>query len=92
MQRIKFMYRQFLREPWWFKITVPITLLLSILLSSSLVPDNGYYQGGAKLAAAIFFCSCGINMRRSLRIAAIFFVLAVICIYLSWDGFDLASL
>ena len=92
MQPIKFMYKQFLKEPLWFKILIPTTLLISIIFSSSFFSNNGYYQSGAKLAAAIFLCAYGIKMRRNPRISAIFFVLVVICIYLSWSSFKLARL
>lgn len=92
MPWIKFMYRQFLKEPLWFKILVSTTLLISIIFSNSFFSDNAYYQSCAKLAAAIFFCAYGIRMRRNLQISVIFFVLAVTCIYLSWHNFELARL
>jgi len=85
------MYRQFLREPLWFRLLIPTTLLISILFSSSFF-SSGYYQSGAKLAAAIFFCSYGIKMRRNLRISVLFFALTLLCIYLSYDSFRLASI
>lgn len=88
MPMIKFMYKQFLREPLWFKLLILTTLLISIIFSSSPFSSSGYYQGSAKLAAAIFFVTYGIKMRRNTRISAIFFVLAVLCIYLSWGSFD----
>ncbi|KIL35371.1 hypothetical protein SD71_13685 [Cohnella kolymensis] len=92
MQRIKFMYRQFLREPLWFKLLISTTLLISIICSSSLFSDNEYYQSIAKLAAAIFFCTYGFKMRRNLQISVIFFAMAVLCFYLSWHNFELARL
>lgn len=92
MQRITFMFKLFLKEPVWFKILISTTLLISIIFSSSLFSNNAYYQSCAKLAAAIFFCSYGIKMRRNLRISVIFFAVAVLCIYLSYDSFKLARL
>lgn len=55
MQRIKFMYRQFLSEPLWFKILISTTFIISIIVSSSFFSDYVYYQSYAKLAAAIIF-------------------------------------
>jgi hypothetical protein len=92
MQRIRFMFKQFLKEPLWFKILIPTTLLISIIFSSSYFSDNGYYESSAKLAAAVFLGAYGIKMRRNRQISALFFVLVVICIYLSWDSFQLARL
>ena len=89
MQRIKFMYKHYLSQPLWFKILTLSTFLISILFSSS---NNGYYQSGAKLAAAIFFCAYGINMRKNKKVSTIFFALMVICIYLSWSSLKLARL
>ncbi|MGF7046782.1 hypothetical protein J2T13_001280 [Paenibacillus sp. DS2015] len=91
MQQIKFMYKQFLREPLWFKLLILTTLLISIIFSSSSFSNNGYYQSGAKLAAAIFLCAYGIKMRRNPKIAAIFFILVAICIYLIWVNLKLAG-
>lgn len=87
MQRITFMYRQFLREPLWFKLLISLTLLTTILFSSSLFSNHAYSQSIAKLAAAIFFCSYGIKMRRNVQLSVIFFALAALCIYLSWHYF-----
>ena len=92
MQGIKFMYRQFLREPLWFKVLVSSTLLIAIIFSNTFFSDKGYYQSVAKLAAAVFFSAYGIKFRRNTLISLIFFALAVMCIYLSWDKFDLARL
>ncbi|RKP58076.1 hypothetical protein D7Z26_00795 [Cohnella endophytica] len=90
MQRIKFMYKQFLREPLWFRLFISTTLLISIIFSSSIF-TNGYYKSYAKLAAAIFFCAYGINMRRNVRISILFFALALVCIFLSYNNFKLAN-
>ncbi len=83
MQRIKFMIKQFLMEPLWFKTLISVTLLSSIIFSSSFFSYNAYYQGVSKLAAAIFFCAYGIKMRRNRRNSAILFTAAIICFYLS---------
>lgn len=83
MQRIKFMFKQFQKEPLWFKILISITLLISIVFSSSLFSDNAYFQSCSKLAAAIFFCIYGFKMRRNLKTSLIFFTLAGICVFLS---------
>ncbi|MDF2651241.1 MAG: hypothetical protein K0Q73_7046 [Paenibacillus sp.] len=90
MQRIKFMYKQFLREPLWFKILISSTLLAAIVFSSSFFSHNGYYQSIAKFAAAIFFTSYGIKFRKNTRVSVIFFALTILCIYLSWVNFDQA--
>ena len=83
VQLIKFMIKQFLSEPLWFKILIITTLLFSITFSSSFFSNNDYFKGFAKLAAAIFFCAYGIKMRRNLGISVIFFILTVTCVYLS---------
>ena len=83
MHRIKFMIKQFLKEPLWFKILISTTLFISFIFSSSFFSNNAYFQSCSKLAAAIFFCAYGIKMRRNLKISVILFTLAVICIYLS---------
>jgi hypothetical protein len=90
MQWIKIMYKQFLREPLWFKVLIPLTLLASILFSSSFFSNHVYYQSIAKLAAAIFFCSYGIKMRRNRQISVIFFAITVLCIFLAWHYLQLA--
>lgn len=84
MQRIKFMLKQFLREPMWFKILILTTLLISIIFSSSSFSNHAYYQSGSKLAAAIFFVAYGFKMRRSRVTSVLFFILAVLCIVLSF--------
>ncbi|GGG01523.1 hypothetical protein GCM10010912_52960 [Paenibacillus albidus] len=82
------MIKYFLSEPLWFKLLVGTMLLLSILFSSSLVPDHPYYEGGSKLAAAVFFTAYGINMRRNRKISLIFAALAVVSLILSWRNFQ----
>ena len=81
MHRIKFMIKQFLKEPLWFKILISTTLLISIIFSSSFFSNNAYFQSCSNLV--IFFCTYGIKMRRNLKNYVILFTLAVICIYLS---------
>ena len=81
------MYKQFMREPLWFKLLIPVTLLISIVFSSSFF-SNGYYHPIAKLAAAIFFCTLGIKMKRNFKIFTLFFILAAVCVYLSWNSFS----
>lgn len=85
MQRIILIYKQFLREPLWFKILIITTLLAAIIFSSSSFSQNGYYQFISKLAAAIFFTAYGVNFRSNTRISAVFFVMAAVCIFLSWN-------
>jgi len=65
MQRIKFALKQFLYEPLWFKILISTTLLISVIFSSSFFSSNAYFQSCSKLAAAIFFFSYGVKMRRN---------------------------
>lgn len=85
------MYTQFLREPLWFKILISVTLLSTVIFSSSLFPEEGYYQVIAKFAAAVFFITYGIKFRRNTQTSVIFFAVAVVCLYLSWHHFSLAS-
>jgi len=80
------MFKQYLREPMWFKLLIATALLISIIFSSSAF-SSGYYQSLSKLAAAIFFLTYGIRMRRNTRVAAIFFVVAGVCMYLAWDSY-----
>lgn len=83
MHRIKFMIKQFLKEPLWFKILISATLLISIVFSSSFFSNNAYFQSCSKLAAAIFFCAYAIKFRRNLVTSVILFTSTVICIFLS---------
>lgn len=84
------MYSLFLSEPLWFKVLISSTLLGAIVFSSSFFSDEGYYQSVAKLAAAVFFTAYGIKFRRNTRTSVIFFAVAVLCLYLSWQHFSLA--
>lgn len=88
MKSIKSMYFLFLREPLWFKVFISLTLLASILFSSSSFSNHAYFNVIAKLAAAIFFCSYGIKMRKNRQISVIFFVLTVLCIFLAFIKFS----
>jgi amino acid permease len=73
MQMIKFMFKQFLKEPLWFKILISSTFLISIIFSSSIFSDNAYFQSLSKLAAAIFFITYGIKLRSNRVTSVIFF-------------------
>jgi len=84
MFRLSMMYKQFVREPLWFKFVIISSLLISILFSSSFFSEQGYYQSIAKWAAAIFFLTYGIKFRRNTKVAVVFFVLMGVSIYLSW--------
>jgi hypothetical protein len=86
IHRLQGIYKSFLREPLWFKILSSSTLLAAIVFSSSVFSDIGYYQSGAKLAAAIFFAAYGIKFRRNPRIFVLFFAMVLICIYLAWTN------
>lgn len=92
MQQLKGFYIQFLREPLWFKALILTTLLLSIVFSSSAFSEQGYYQSSAKLAIAIFFVAYGVKLRGNRKIAAAFFFLAMISIYLSWNSLDFTNI
>ncbi|MDQ0974917.1 preprotein translocase subunit SecG [Neobacillus niacini] len=83
MQRIKFMFQLFLKEPLWFKMLISITLLTSIIFSSSFFSDTPIYQSISKLAAAIFFCAYGFKFKMNRLTSILFFTVAAICIYLS---------
>jgi len=83
MQRVKFMYRQFISEPLWYKFTVITMLLIAIIFSSSVFSDNAYLQSLAKLAAAIFFAIYGVRFRRTRRLVIIFFGLSLVCLFLA---------
>lgn len=88
MKALKSMYYQFIREPLWFKVLISLTLLASILFSSSMFSDHVYFNIIAKLAAAIFFCSYGIKMRRNRQISVIFFALTVLSVILALIQFS----
>ena len=77
------MVRHFLREPFWFKLLISVTLVISIVFSSTLFSNHAYFKGLAKLAAAIFFSAYGFNMRQNRKISVLFFSLAGICLLLS---------
>ena len=77
------MIQLFLKEPLWFKLLITVTLLASIIFSSSFFSDTPMYQSMSKLAAAIFFCAYGFNMRMNRIVSTILFIAAAICVYLS---------
>ncbi|CAN7609119.1 hypothetical protein [Paenibacillus sp. LjRoot56] len=83
MQRFKYFYKQFLKEPLWFKILVLTALVIAVVFSSSGFSTN--VQSVAKLAAAIFFCTYAIKFRKQVRISGAFYVLAGLCLYVAWD-------
>lgn len=89
MQRITFMFKQFLREPLWFKILISTTLLIALIFSNSYFANHPAYQGFSKLAAAIFFIAYGMKMRRNRTTAIILYAAAAICLYLAWHKFEL---
>jgi len=90
MIRLTFMFKQFLREPLWFKMLISAALLVAIVGSSSFVSEHAYYRSAAKLAAAIFFLTYGIKMRMNRKVSFLFLALAVVCLYLSWHNLELA--
>lgn len=92
MQQLKGFYIQFLRERLWFKALILSTLLLSSVFSSSAFSERGYYQSISKLAIAIFFVAYGVKLRSNRKIAIVFFFLALISIYLSWNSLDFSNI
>ncbi|MDF2645148.1 MAG: hypothetical protein K0Q73_953 [Paenibacillus sp.] len=89
MQRITFMFKQFLREPLWFRILISTTLLIALIFSNSYFSNDPAYQGFSKIAAAIFFIAYGMKMRSNRVTAIILFAAAAICLYLAWHKFEL---
>ncbi|RDU37827.1 hypothetical protein DRW41_08390 [Neobacillus piezotolerans] len=87
MMRIKFMLKQFLKEPFWFKVLIIATLVSSILFSSSFFSGNVFYQSLSKLSAAIFFTAYGLKFWFNRLTSGIFVAAAVLCIYLSINVF-----
>jgi len=87
LQRFKFMFKQFGREPLWFRILIPTMLLCSIIFSSSWTAGFAYADSVAKLAVAVFFATFAIKLRMNARVSVIFSLLAVLCIYLAWIGY-----
>lgn len=83
MQRFKFMYKQFLKEPLWFKILVLTSLIVAIVCSYSGFPNP--VQSVAKLAVAIFFVTYAIKFRRLVKVSVVFYVLAVVSLYAAWN-------
>lgn len=87
MMRIKFMLKQFLKEPFWFKLLIIITLGSSILFSSSFFSENPNFQGLSKLSAAIFFAAYGFKFRYNRLTLGIFTTATALCICLSIMAF-----
>ncbi|MCM3633698.1 MULTISPECIES: hypothetical protein [Paenibacillus] len=87
-QRVKFYYRLFMKQPLWFKVLIPLTFIASLLFSSSLFSYNSNYDSLAKLSAALFFLVFGLKLRRNVKVSAVFFVLGIVCLALSWSSFD----
>lgn len=83
MQRIKFMIKLFRKEPWWYKILIPTTLLISIIFSSSFFSNQAILQSVSKFAAAIFFGAFAIKFKKNLVTSVIFIASAVLCLFLS---------
>ncbi|SFE66913.1 hypothetical protein SAMN05428981_107156 [Bacillus sp. OV194] len=83
MRQMKFMLKQFLKEPMWFKLLIIAALLISIIFSSSYFSHLAYDESISKLAAAIFLGAYGIKFRRSPLTSIILFVAAAIGIYLA---------
>ncbi|WP_419959860.1 hypothetical protein [Psychrobacillus sp. BM2] len=83
MQRIKFMWKLFLKQPAWFKFVITITFLASIIFSSSYFSKNDFYEGISKLAAAIFFGVFGYKTRRNRNSSTILFILGAFCMLLA---------
>lgn len=77
------MTAMFMNEPLWFKILITVTFLGTIILSASYFSTYPYLQSGSKLAAAIFFGAFAIKFKWHFKIALLFSVLSVICIFLA---------
>lgn len=80
MQRIKVMFKLFIKEPLWFKVLISLTFLISVIFSGM---ENVVFQSLSKLAAAIFFTAYGIKFRYNRIVSLLFFTAALICIYLA---------
>lgn len=76
------MYKQFLKEPLWFKVLVLTTLVISIVFSGSVFSSS--VQSIAKFAAAVFFCTYAIKFRRIVKVSVAFYVLAGLCLFVAW--------
>jgi len=86
-QRAKFFYRQFIKQPLWFKLVVPLCFISSVLFSSSLFTQP-IYGSLSKLAAAIFFCVFGYKLRSNKKLSILFYVFALICLILAWTSWE----
>ncbi|MFC3798856.1 hypothetical protein [Cohnella sp. GCM10012308] len=87
MQRLKFIYRFYLMQPLWFKISAPAALLASIIFSGSSFGDESFYEGWAKLSAAVFFGLWGARLRSNRQLFIVFFALAALSLYLAANAF-----
>jgi hypothetical protein len=83
MRMILFMFKQFLKEPLWFKVLIITSLVVSIVFSNSYFSHNPIYESASKLAAAVFFIVYGIKFRKNLLTFIILFTAAVVSIILS---------
>lgn len=90
MQRLRFFVKQFLREPWWFKLLIAVSLGVAVVFSGSAF-DGGYWAAIAKAAAAVLFGTYAIKFRRSFYVAAALTAVTILSIYLSWDLFRAAG-
>lgn len=81
------MLQSFWREPMWFRILIPGLLIASIVLSSSAAADLAYADSLSKLAAAVFFGVFAFKLRYNRKIAAIFALLTLLCLYLAWSSY-----
>jgi predicted Na+-dependent transporter len=87
MQKIRFMFKMFIREPLWFRVLILAMLLASIVFSSSAASGIDYADSYAKIAAAILFLTVGLKLRRNARLLVIFGLLTLLSLYLAWDGY-----
>jgi hypothetical protein len=83
LRMIQFMFKQFLKEPLWFKVLIITTLLASIVFSGSYFSNNPFYESVSKLAAAIFFISYGIKFRKNLLTSVLLVAVAIVPIILA---------
>lgn len=89
MDRLIWMYRQFMSEPLWFRMWILSMLLIAIIFSnSSWTSSDGFSQSLAKMAAALFFFSYGIKFRSNIRISSVFVISGIVCVVLAWIRFN----
>ena len=80
---MKSMFKLFQIEPLWFKASITLLLLTTIVFSSSAFSGNTIYEGTSKLAAGIFFSVYGYKMKMNRNVSMIFYVLAGLCFVLA---------